>query len=158
MQLRFSRYFGAVLGLTLLVGFGVALQAQGTPVASADGFGRTDVTFTKWFTSPPNMAGTVGGDVGNGSLTAEILGAEPHAGGKIVKLTGLHHIKGSVHSADVLLTAWMFDNNFGIITGGVTGGWRQGASVYGTFKVIQCSQAADGICFQGNYYIVGGNP
>ncbi len=158
LKLRLSGYVSAILGLALLSGFGVAIHSQGTPVASADGFGRTDITFTKWFTTPPNMVGVVGGDVGNGTLAVEILGAEPFANGKIVKLTADHHVNGSAHSSNVRLTAWMFDNQFGIIYGSVTSGWRQGGTVHGTFKVIQCTQAADGICFQGNYYISGGTP
>jgi hypothetical protein len=55
-----------------------ALCASGptqSALADTDGLkGHTfDVTFTKWITSFPNMAGVVGGDVGDGPFAGEIL-------------------------------------------------------------------------------------
>ncbi len=158
LKFRLSGYFAAILGLALLAGFGVATHSQGTPVASADGFGRTEVTFTKYVTTFPNMAGVVGGDVGNGAFVGEILTIEPFANGQIVKITPDYHLNGSLHQSTARLAVWQFDNQFAVISGAVTSGWRQGATVYGTYKVISCTQAADGKCFQGTLYFVGGTP
>jgi len=159
MKLRFSGYFAAILGLALLAGFAVSTYSQGTPVASADGFGRTEVTFTKYVTTFPNMAGVVGGDIGNGAFVGEVLNAEPFADGKIVKLTADYHLNGSVHQSTARVTVWQFDNQFAVISGAVTSGWRQGALVYGTYKVLStCPVNPAGPCFQGTLYFVGGTP
>jgi hypothetical protein len=45
-----------------------------------------------------------------------------------------------------------------VLNGAVTSGWKQGATVFGTYTVIPCTQAASGICFQGTLYFVGGAP
>jgi hypothetical protein len=159
LKFRLSRYFAALLGLALLAGFGVATHSQVTQVASADGFGRTEVTFTKYVTNFPNMAGTVGGDIGNGAFVGEVLTVEPFANGKILKITPDYHLNGSLHQLTARLAVWQFDNQFAVITGSVTSGWRQGASVYGTYKVLStCPGKPEGPCFQGTLYIVGGNP
>jgi hypothetical protein len=160
LKLRLSGYFAAILGLALLAGFGVAVHSQGTPVASADGFGRTEVTFTKYLVSFPNMAGVVGGDVGTGNYAGEIITYDPTlAGGKITLITADYHLNGSAHTSNVRLTVWQFDNNFAVLSGGVTSGWRQGGYAYGIYKVIPtCAGNPAGPCFQGTLYIAGGTP
>jgi hypothetical protein len=159
LKLRLSRYFAALLGLALLAGFGAATHSQGTPVASADGFGRTEVTFTKWISTYPNMTGVVGGDVGAGTYAGEIITRDPTlGGGKVTLITADYHFTGSAHSSNARMTIWQFDNQFAVLSGAVTSGWRQGASVFGIYRVIQCTQAASGTCFQGTLYFVGGTP
>jgi hypothetical protein len=159
MKLRLSRYFAAILGVALLAGFGVAIHSQGAPVASADGFGRTEVTFTKYVTTYPNMAGVVGGDVGTGTYAGEIITRDPTlGGGKVTLITADYHFNGSAHSSNARMTIWQFDNQFAVLNGAVTSGWKQGATVFGTYTVIPCTQAASGICFQGTLYFVGGAP
>jgi hypothetical protein len=161
LKFRISRYVLAVLGLALVAGFGVATQSQVTPVASADGFGRTEVTFTKYVTNFPNMAGVVGGDVGTGTFVGEIITYDPTlGGGKITRITANYHLKGSAHQSDALVTVWQFDNQFAVISGAVISGWRQGALVFGTYKVVSSGgpQSPADPCCQGTLYIVGGTP
>ena len=154
MKFKVSRYLAAILGLALLAGFGVATQSQVTPVASADGFGRTEVTFSKGVTTFPNMTGVVGGDVGNGTYAGEIITYDPTIGsGKITRITADYHLNGSLHQSTARVTVWQFDNQFAIITGAVTSGWRQGAFVYGTYKVVA---DVPGVCCQGTLYLAGG--
>jgi hypothetical protein len=158
LKLKFSRFFATILGLAMLAGIGVVAHSDAT-VASADGFGRTPVTFTKWVTSYPNMAGVVGGDVGTGSFAGEILTYDPTlGGGKVTKITADYHLNGGVHQSTARVTVWQFDNKFAVVSGGVISGWRKGASVYGIYKVIQCSDAPDGTCFQGTLYLTGSAP
>ncbi|HEY7467792.1 MAG TPA: hypothetical protein VIB47_13960 [Dehalococcoidia bacterium] len=164
MKLRFSRYLAAILGLALLAGIGVVAHSE-APVASADGFGRTEVTFTKWVTEfPPggvpviaNMEGVVGGDVGNGTFAGEVLTFEAIGNGKISKITADYHLNGSAHQSTARMHVWQFDAKFAVVTGAVTDGWKKGATVFGTYKVIPCTQAPiEGLCYQGTLYFVGG--
>jgi hypothetical protein len=156
LKFKLTRYFAAILGLALLAGFGIAVHSQGTPVASADGFGRTEVTFSKGLTTFPNMVGVVGGDIGNGTYAGEIITYDPTiGGGKITRITADYHLNGSLHQLTARVTVWQFDNQFAVITGAVTSGWRQGAVVFGTYKVVT---GIPGVCCQGTLYIVGGTP
>jgi hypothetical protein len=156
LNISFSRFSTAILALSVLAGVGVMAQTELTPVASADGFGRTQVTFTKYITTFPSMAGIVGGDVGDGEFAGTVLNVEPLAGGKILRLTAEYHLNGGLHSSTAHLTVMQFDNKFAVINGAVTDGWRVGAGVYGIYKVISCSEAPDGTCFQGTLYFAGG--
>jgi hypothetical protein len=164
LNFKLSLRIMAVAALAVAAGFGAFVQAADPPVASADGFGRTEITFTKWLIEPPNpaglpwdMRGVVGGDVGNGTYTGEVLNVEPFAGGKIVKLTADYHLNGSLHTSNLRMTIWQFDNNFAILTGGVTSGWRAGGYAFGTYRVIpSCPGNPAGPCFEGTLYIVGG--
>jgi hypothetical protein len=146
----------AVVALAAAASFGALMQPADTPVASADGFGRTEVTFSKGLTTFPNMIGVVGGDVGNGTYAGEIITYDPTiGGGKITRITADYHLNGSLHQSTARVTVWQFDDQFAVITGAVTSGWRQGALVYGTYKVIA---GVPGVCCQGTLYFVGGTP
>jgi hypothetical protein len=166
LKLRFSVRILVLTALAIAAGFGAVSQQAGTPVASADGFGRTEVTFTKWLIEPPNpaglpwdMRGVVGGDIGNGTYAGEVLNVEPFAGGKIIKLTADYHLNGSLHTSNLRMTIWQFDNNFAILSGAVTSGWRSGGYAFGTYKVLAtCPGNPAGPCFEGTLYIVGGTP
>lgn len=111
--------------------------------------GDADVTFTKWITTFPNMAGVVGGDVGDGPFAGEIL--KIGTVGNITTIEALYHVYGSRHSftAHVFVTQ---DNVAGIaaITGRVTEGWLEGAHVNGEYKVLSpCNIGTASTCFQG---------
>ncbi len=132
----------------------VALCALGpTQLALADPGGAKghtfEVTFTKWITTFPNMAGIVGGDVGDGAFAGEILNIGTV--GTITTIEALYHIYGSRHSftAHVFVTQ---DNVAGMatITGDVTEGWLEGANVTGEYQVLSpCNIGTASKCFQG---------
>ena len=159
MKLRLSRYFPAILGLAIIAGIGVATHSTGTPVASADGFGRTEVTFTKWVSGFPNLVGVSGGDVGNGTFAGTVITRDPTLGnGQITKITAEYQFKGSAHSSIASVHVWQFGTSFAVINGAVTSGWKQGATVHGMYRVISCPEAPSGTCFQGTVYFAGGAP
>lgn len=136
--------------------------AAPTQLALADSGGVTghtfDVTFTKWITAYPNMAGVVGGAVLPGTFQGEILSLS--SVGSIAKIDALYHIMGSRHSftAHVYVTE---DDSVGtaVIVGRVTEGWLEGASLTGEYKVwANCPIATPGnslgtLCFQGTLHI-----
>ncbi len=136
----------------------VTLSAMGpAQLALADAGGvkghTFDVTFTKWITTFPNMAGIVGDDVGDGAFAGEILNI--NTVGTITKIEALYHVYGSRHS----FTAHIFvtqDNVAGMaaIIGEVTEGWLEGAHVTGEYKVLaHCNIGTTGTCFQGTLNI-----
>ena len=118
----------------------------------------SDNTFTKWITDYPNMAGVVGGDVGTGTLAAEVLNLVTV--GDITNIEALYHFHGRFHSFtahnfvtqnDVLGTA--------TITGQVTEGWLKGATVTGEYKVwVKCPIPTPGNsvgtqCYEGVLHV-----
>ena len=153
----FQKRLLALLASLLMV-FAALSASLGTQVALADGGGEggdnVRVTFTKWVTNFPNMAGFVGADVGAGTFAGEILNYVP--GPVITKIEALYHINGGVHT----LTAHVFvtENEVtrrAVIKGVVTDGWLEGSQVHGHYNIISCSQSPSGVCFQGTLHIQG---
>src|SRR5262247_1010531 len=67
--------------------------AGGPPAAATENFhGRVEVTFIKWVTDSPNMAGVVSGDVGGGTFAGEVLNYN-HTDA-IDSIEALYHING----------------------------------------------------------------
>lgn len=158
MKPRISSYLVALLGLALIASAGVLSLTAAADTASADGFGNTRVTFTKYITTFPEMAGSVGGDVGEGTFSGTVLNVEPLASGKILRLDAEYNLNGSLHSSKAKMVVMQFNNKFAVLSGAVVEGWQKGATVYGIYKVIQCPQAPDGTCFDGWLNFWGGAP
>jgi hypothetical protein len=150
-----------LLSVTIAFGLLVAIFF-GALAYNSEAKGQTfNATFTKWViksTPAPgvmaDMVGVVGGDVGPGTFTGEVINMDP--GDEITSIEALYHINGSKHAftADLKVT----QNNStgkGTITGRVTEGWLKGASVIGKYIVMaDCPIAtpnnADGtVCYQG---------
>ena len=150
-----------LLGLVL-----VATTAGAALVYNDDARGHTfDNTFTKWVTtSPPasgvvaNMVGVVGGDVGPGTYTGEVISV--NTVGNITSIQALYHFNGSKHTftADLKITQ---DESAGTatITGQVMEGWLKGASVTGEYNVLAVcpldtpDNAYGTVCFQGALHV-----
>ena len=118
-----------------------------------------DATFTKWITNAPNMAGVVGGDVGDGTFAGEIVSRVTVGG--ITHLEAFYHFNGSKHSftAHVFVTS---DDVAGTatITGLVTEGWHKDVTLTGEYTIYGvCPIPTPGItqgstkCFQGVLHI-----
>jgi hypothetical protein len=150
-----------LLGLVL-----VATSAGAALAYNSDARGHTfDNTFTKWVTtSPPaagvvaNMMGVVGGDVGPGTYKGEVISL--NTVGNITSIEALYHFSGSKHAftAELHITQ---DESAGTatITGSVTEGWLQGASVTGEYNVLAVcpmetpDNAYGTVCFQGALHV-----
>ena len=125
--------------------------------------GKVEVTFTKWVTDWPNMAGLVSGDVGGGTFAGEVLNYN-HTDA-IDTVEALYHVNGRAPR----FTAHVFvrqDNLKGtaVFKGSVTDGSLKGARVDGEYWVINpCGiiNAQNGAwgdtCFQGNLVITPGS-
>jgi hypothetical protein len=150
----------------LLVLVLVATAAGAALADSSDPRGHTfDDTFTKWVTtSPPapgvlaNMVGVVGGDVGPGTYTGEVISV--NTVGNITSIEALYHFNGSKHSFTAELNVTQ-DESAGTatITGQVTEGWLKGASVTGEYTVLAVcpietpDNAYGTLCFQGALHV-----
>ena len=126
-----------------------------------------DATFTKWVVSPGappvifNMVGVVGGDVGEGTFTGEVL--SDAVVGNIETIVPLYHFHGSRHSFTALLTVHEdLTTGTAEITGVVTEGWHMGSSVTGEFTTMAiCPIPTPGnivgtVCWQGVMHVQGG--
>ena len=152
---------------SLLLGLVLVTTTAGAALASnSDAKGHTfDSTFTKWVTtSPPapgvvaNMVGVVGGDVGPGTYTGEVISM--NTVGNITSIEALYHFNGSKHAftANLKITQ---DESAGTatITGAVTDGWLKGASVTGEYNVLAVcpietpDNAYGTVCFQGALHV-----
>jgi hypothetical protein len=154
-------------GWSILLGLVLVATTAGAALASnSDAKGHMfDDTFTKWVTtSPPaegvvaNMVGVVGGDVGPGTYTGEVLSV--NTVGNITSIEALYHFNGSKHAFTAELNVTQ-DESAGTatITGHVTEGWLKGASVTGEYTVlavcpIETPDNAQGtVCYQGALHI-----
>jgi hypothetical protein len=137
----------AVTLLALSLGAGTALADGGR------NHGNAHNTFTKWVTEWPEMAGTVGGDVGSGAFAGEVLKYTP---GTTTVIEALYHFNGSRHS----FTALVHVEQTGlkaVISGVVTDGWLKGRPVEGEYAVVSCTHNATTTdCFQGTLDILRG--
>ena len=150
----------------LLVLVLVATTAGAALAYNGNAKGHTfDSTFTKWVTtSPPapgilaNMVGVVGGDVGSGTYTGEVLSM--NTVGNITSIEALYHFDGSRHAFTAELNVTQDDSlGTATITGQVTDGWLKGASVTGEYELrpecpLETPDNAYGtLCFQGTLHV-----
>ena len=128
-----------------------ALAVTGCATTAASIPSAEQNTFTKWVTTAPNMAGVVGGAVGDGSYAGQILKRTP---GDTTVIEALYHFSGSKHS----FTALVHVEQTGlkaVITGTVTEGWLKGNQVKGEYTQITSTQSPNGTAFQGTLNIMG---
>jgi hypothetical protein len=105
-----------------------------------------------------NMVGVVGGDVGAGAYTGEVISA--NTVGNTTSIHALYHFNGSKHAFTANLNVTQ-DESLGTatITGRVTEGWLKGANVTGEYTVLaDCwmdtpDNAQGTVCYQGALHV-----
>jgi hypothetical protein len=164
MQFKILAHTRMVFALVLVAGF-AALTLSLSPGAASAAGGPADVTFTKWITQatafPFDMKGVVGGDVGAGTYTGEVLTLVDD--GTTTKIHALYHINGGTQSltADVLITQ-TDATGAAVITGVVTTGYLKDSRVTGGYETLPvCNIATPGsvigtVCFHGTLHITAG--
>lgn len=156
---RFSRGWIILVGIVLVGVLAVAPTLFGQADSGGVQGHSFDVTFTKWITTAPNMAGVVGGDVGDGTFAGEIAGMSTE--GNTTTINAVYHINGRLHSFNADIKA-VQDNvaGTGVITGSVTDGWLKGTALTGEYKVLATCSIDTGsygpMCFQGTLHLVPG--
>ena len=114
----------------------------------AEAAGRAGaVTFTKWLVGDgPEMAGVVGGIVGEGTYTGQVLDFRP---GEPQVVEARYGFLGSERSFTALVHVEQTGKQ-AVISGVVTDGWGKGRAVRGTYDEISCEH--DGVttdCWRG---------
>ena len=115
-----------VRGAIALTAIGLLTASIGAGTVMADSGRSTHAaTFTKWVTDWPNMAGVVGGSVGDGAFSGKVLDYDP---GPTTVIAALYHFGGSRHA----FTALMHVEQTGlhaVLVGVVIDGWGKGKLV-----------------------------
>jgi hypothetical protein len=114
-----------------------------------------EVTFTKWITAYPAMAGNT--SYGDGTFNGRVLSRIPFDNGVSVKLQARYgftdpsgdgrSFTAEIHGTHNLTTG------VGVLNGIVTEGWRAGSQVHVRFLQISC--VPHGVCWQGTVRIQG---
>ena len=133
----------------------------------ANGGANVEVTFTKWITTAPAMAGVTGGDV-PGTFAGAVLSRDAFDNGTIVQLEARYEVTGADPAHSFVAHIEGKQNNptqRAVLNGTVIQGWLVGAQVQVTFDVVQppagtsCVPAApvNSRCFQGTIRILPGS-
>jgi hypothetical protein len=154
---------GAALAFTLL--FQPPITLAGDNDKRCDDNERGDrghhnarATFTKWVTGAPNLpgllitlGGVVGGDVGDGTFTGEVLFRAPSPTGN--HIVAVYHFAGRKHSFTALLDVVQTGVGPGtkaVIIGAVTDGWLKGSLVDGTYtEIVAVHDGVTSTAYQG---------
>ena len=158
MKTQFHKTWSILLASVLVVAFAVAPAR----FAYADSGGVPNhifnVSFTKWITSYPDMAGVGGGAIGPAAFKGTLLSMS--VVGTMEYAEALYHFDGSKHSFDAHIYATQDDSTgTGVITGRVMGGWLKGATLTGEYNVYRaCPIATPGngmgtLCFSGMLHL-----
>lgn len=133
----------------------------------ARGGANVEVTFTKWVTSFPALAGITGGDAA-GTFAGAVLSRDPFDNGTIVQLEARYGVTADdpAHSfvAEIQGTQNM-QTQQAVLDGTVTSGWLAGARVHVTYDIIvpaagtSCVPQApvNRTCFQGTIRVMPGS-
>jgi len=127
---------------------GVRLSAD----QSSNEAAATEITFTKWITTYPAMAGFTSN--GPGTYAGKLLKRIPFDNGVIIQLQALYMItdpSGEGRSFTALIEGQEnLQTQRAVLNGVITEGWRAGARVHVTFDVITpCEFGTRNTCFQG---------
>jgi hypothetical protein len=129
-----------------------------TQTQNGRGAAPVEVTFTKWVTTFPAMAGVTGGDVA-GTFVGEVLSRTPFDNGVIVDLRARYEVVAGAHSFIAEIEGKQNTNTAtAVLNGVVTEGWLAGARVHVEFDVISsCAGKPAGPCFQGTIRVMPGS-
>lgn len=161
---RLVALVSAVALVTLVLGAGMVSADNSRYHRNAE------TTFQKWITGPgpapivASMAGVVGGDVGDGTFTGEVLtlvdNPAPPAGDGTRVINAVYHFNGSKHSftasMHVVATGHLFGDT-ATLTGLVTAGWLKGDMVTAEYTQGTCTHGGvTSTCFTGTLQILRG--
>jgi len=160
------------LTIGTLAALTVALLFQ-TPTTRAGDKGQKDhrdaiITWTKHVTAflPPGgeifatIAGTAGGDIGDGTLIGEAFNPREFLPNGFVTFEADYHFNGPEHSFTALVHVEQTGSGPGatsVIIGVVTDGWLKGNVVEGEYTGYSCDQGVAGLCFDGTFVIKKGS-
>ena len=115
-----------------------------------------EISFTKWITAFPLMAGVV---EGHGVFAGEVLSAKPTTNPAITSITSLeavYEVQAGPRSFTALIRGGQSNvNRTAVLDGVILHGWRIGAQVHVEFDIISsCEGKPAGPCFRGTIRIL----
>jgi hypothetical protein len=133
----------------------------------ANGGSPVEVTFTKWVTAFPAMAGVTGGDV-PGTFAGAVLSRDPFDNGTIVQLEARYEVTGANPAHSFVAQIKGTQNNQtqqAVLNGTVISGRMAGAQVHVTFDIIAPAAGISCVpqaplntrCFQGTIRVMSGS-
>jgi hypothetical protein len=137
-----------------------AALGTGTQTQANGGAANIDVTFVKWITAYPMMAGRTGGSV-EGTYAGEVLSRIPFENGTIVQLDARYEVIDPLGEHSFIAHISGSQNlqiKSAVLNGTITEGWHVGAQVHVTFDVISpCPAEGKPACFVGTIRIMPGS-
>ena len=135
--------------------------------AHASGGHPVEVTFTKWSTGFPGLAGVTGGDV-PGTFAGTVLSRDPFDNGTIVQLEAQYGVTAADGAHSFVAHIEGKQNNEtrqAVFSGTIIEGWLLGAQVHVTYDVIVPATGTSCVvgapvnrnCFQGTIRIMPGS-
>ena len=119
-----------------------------------------EVTFTKWVTVFPDMAGFTGGDV-DGTFEGEVLDRTALDNGVIVQLNARYQVidPTGLHSFTAIIQGTQNNQTrSAVLNGVVTEGWLAGSQVHVNFDVVRpCEFGSSNTCFRGTIRVMPGS-
>lgn len=145
----------------------ISPSGAGVAQTQARGGSPVEVTFTKWVTTFPALAGITGGDA-VGTFAGTVLSRDPFDNGTIVQLEAEYRVTAANPAHSFVARIEGSQNNetlHAVLNGTVTSGWLLGAQVHVTFDIVDpapgtsCVPAApvNKRCFQGTIRILPGS-
>jgi hypothetical protein len=129
-----------------------------TQTQNGRGAAPVEVTFTKWITTYPALAGVTGGDVA-GTFVGEVLSFTPFDNGVIADVRARYEVRAGAHSFTAEIEGKQNNETAtAVLNGVVTEGWLAGARVHVEFDVIStCTGKPEGPCFRGTIRVMPGS-
>ena len=142
-------------------GAGVGAQTQ------ASARNPVEVTFTKWVTTFPALAGITGGDA-PGTFAGTVVSRDAFDNGTIVQLDAEYRVTAANPAHSFVARIAGKQNNqtlHAVLNGTVSEGWLVGAQVQVTFDIVDPAPGASCVtgapvnrrCFQGTIKILPGS-
>jgi hypothetical protein len=146
------RFFGLIAVLVVAASIAAAsAHTQNRDVHYGEPV-NVELTYTKWFAPGfPNMVGVVGGDL-VGRFGGAVLERTPDATGHFVHLTAIYIvIAADPEQSFTARVEGIQDNQTATanLDGRVIDGALDRAHVHAQYKVVTCTEAPSGKCFQG---------
>jgi hypothetical protein len=155
-RLKTSRRFAGLIAVFLLATGITAASAQTEDRRGHGERAGLELTYTKWFAPGfPNMVGVVGGDI-VGPFGGAVLDARPDDTGRFFLLKAIYIVVAPDPSRSLTIRvkgAQDIQARTAVLDGRVVDGPLTGARAHAEFKVISCTQAPNGECFQGTISI-----
>ena len=144
-----------------------AIAGAGAQTQAKGGEAPVEVTFTKWVTAFPALAGTSGGDAA-GTFAGTVLSRDPFDNGVIVQLEAEYRVTANNPAHSFVARIEGKQNNetlHAVLNGTVIGGWRAGAQVHVTYDIVDPGPGTSCVpsapvnrrCFQGTIRILPGS-